>query len=267
VSAAAGELLAAARLARGRFRGRAALTRSAEAGDLASLGELCERLGIPLPERGWGRAETWRRAHAPVTAPRHPAPRVASRGERPWGRAPRAVWGPDGLRTLAAIGAAVDAAVEIAAQRDRAERRREVERLRGARRDARRGIPQPAQSGRILRLHRRNQIEAAARAAGLRTALHGHEDTVVLVPEGEEDATSDSESVWSSQAGMSAAYCRQAYTVTQSCHTWRLAGAPWAHDGRVYLSEGVRVRNGRGTHLVVERLEEGRGGRLVWRRS
>ncbi len=230
------ELLAAAKLTPGRFRGRAELTRSADSGDLVALGKLCERLGVPAPERNWARNEVWRRAHY----------------------APR----PTREEYLAARYAV------------------DIRRLRAARAADREGIPAPAKPGRIARMARERRqkrerarllplIEAARREAGLRTATHGHGDRIVFVAPGHERAESSSDVVSSEAAGMGRAYCRVAHTVTQSEHVWHLpeGAEPYARDGYVYLSESVRVRRGRGTHLVTERLVTGRGGRLVWRRS
>lgn len=237
-------LLAAVRLTRGRFKGRAALERMAEGGDFAALDELCERLGIPLPEQHWGRNELWRWAHAPVRL---------SREEH-----------------LAALTTSSYTA---------ADDYHAIRRLRRARHADRVGVPAPAEVGRIARLARERREErerarvlpllvAARNAAGLRTATHVHEDNVQVLPAGETPrATSVSDTVWSSDAGMSNAYCKKAFRVATSRHVWALPYGcePVARGGYVYLSESVRVRSGRGTSLVVEHLTASRArGRLVW---
>jgi len=106
-------------------------------------------------------------------------------------------------------------------------------------------------------------VMAAYRAAGLRRAAHAHEITVRVVACGEERASSDSGSVDASKAGLSKAYCRQAYRVATSAHTLHASvmildpevvalnkGAP---RGALYLRADLRVVQSRGTALRVER--------------
>jgi len=59
---------------RGRFAGRAELTRAAQVGNAAALVALETRLGIATPGAAWVAAEEWRRAHAASLAPRVPGP-------------------------------------------------------------------------------------------------------------------------------------------------------------------------------------------------
>jgi hypothetical protein len=219
-------LLAACRLVRKRFAGRADLTRRAERGELAALGELAERLGVELPEPNWAAAEQWRRDHAPV-------PELSEGTER--------------------------GAAEL--------------RLQLARRKAR--PAPPPEPGRIARLaaekrhnaevsRLRKLVEKASEAADLRTATHGHTVRIdLLAEEARPSAYGRTSKAWPDQVGLPKSYH---YPVTTSTHVFRLpwGAEPFEADGYVYLDESTRVRSGRGTDLVVERLTAG-ARKILWR--
>jgi len=103
--------------------------------------------------------------------------------------------------------------------------------------------------------------------ANFREASHAHEWTVDVVPRGEESATSTADQISARSAGMSNAYCKKAFTVASSNHKWRVSpamlGLPHG-TGVVYLTPTRRVRQGRGTLLVEERLVAGATGKLKW---
>lgn len=102
---------------------------------------------------------------------------------------------------------------------------------------------------------RRNEVQKATVDAGIRAATHAHVVRVLEVAHGLEDAHSVSDTIWARDAGLPKAYQRQAWRVARSRHTWAVGPYPVrAEDGYVYLAPMVRVRNGRGTSLVVETL-------------
>jgi len=333
------DLLAAARLMSGRFRGRAKLTAAAERGSIDALVSLCDRLSVSHPPAAHLRYE---RDHAPVGdwAPVLRADRVCAEIDRinaelvSAAKTLRETWyGPSAVPTLGtakdaamrarldAVAAAAHGAVpedmrceikfrrghyssDLTAERvgttcydahlARAARRR----LAAARADARaptitttlrqrldarraaqaeavragecaiRAIVALATAPEAARLY--DAVTTACARAGVRTATHSHEHTIVVLDAGAEPhATSMSGSEWASEVGLSAAYCRAAYRVATSEHVWHLphGASPSVAQGRVYLSDTVRVRNGRGTSLVTECLVAGRGARLAWRAS
>lgn len=107
-------------------------------------------------------------------------------------------------------------------------------------------------------------LRRALERAEFRAATHRHETVVRLVEEGAESASSSTTSVRPTTLGLPQAYAKVAYWVTTSLHEWqvstRILGAPSAGRGVVYLSRELRVRQGRGTSLVVERRRGPRGG-------
>lgn len=112
-------------------------------------------------------------------------------------------------------------------------------------------------SGNVTLRAIRRELRRLYHLAKFRTAAHCHEATLEV---GEPGASSDSGSIPSSQAGMSSAYCRQAYRVATSVHRLsadaRIFATPRADrvgSGWIRLSPEILVRQGRGTSLVVER--------------
>jgi hypothetical protein len=105
------------------------------------------------------------------------------------------------------------------------------------------------------------RFREALAAAGIRATTHGHEDVFVSVPVGAEGAISETSTIWPNQLGLPNSY---KYPVTCSTHTWLISPAVLRPEvralnarcpsGIVYLSATVRVRQGRGTSLVVETL-------------
>lgn len=121
---------------------------------------------------------------------------------------------------------------------------------------------------RAVERHALRVAERRYQRAGFRSAAHAHNVEVRL---GAPDARSSSCAVSSYSAGMSKAYCRKQFTVTESTHTLTVDAsllsvpAPAKGSRELLLSPTVRVRQGRGTALVVERLTVGPTGRLGWR--
>lgn len=137
-----------------------------------------------------------------------------------------------------------------------------IRRLREER-AARRSVSDPLaarQPGHYRRRAIQRRLRAALRVAGLRTTRHGHDTVVHVVAAGEEGATSTTLYASPQSLGLPRAYARVAYRVACSLHEWRvserLLAAPPSERGFVYLAPDVRVRNGRGTSLVVERLRQ-----------
>lgn len=99
------------------------------------------------------------------------------------------------------------------------------------------------------------------RRMGFRTATHMHETHVLLVERGQERASSTNGTVSSRTAGKCNAYAKKAFYVATSEHEYRISADFWrvpkgerALAGKLYLSPTVRVRQGRGASLVMERL-------------
>lgn len=114
--------------------------------------------------------------------------------------------------------------------------------------------------GNVLERALRRRFRAMLREAGFRAAAHSHRQSIVLTAPGAETASSASGSEWASNVGMSAAYCKAAYRVATSRHSWVISTALWdvpaderAGRGWVRLSRELVVRQGRGTSLVCER--------------
>ncbi len=110
----------------------------------------------------------------------------------------------------------------------------------------------------------RAAFHAALRTASFRECTNGHETTLHLVDVGHEGAEGGADRVSARSAGMSHAYCRKAYTVSVSEHTFKVSRAFWAipkaeraAHGLLYLSPELRVKQGRGAALVVQRAPKG----------
>lgn len=139
--------------------------------------------------------------------------------------------------------------------------------LREARRTARLADPLARrQPGRAVRALAWRRAEAARKVAGFRVAAHGHTDRMASVEPGDEYAEAEVTHVRPTEAGLPSSY---GYRVAQSTHTWwvstRILDVPVdAHrPGVLYLAPDVRVRQGRGTTLRVERLRRD-GARSTW---
>jgi len=139
----------------------------------------------------------------------------------------------------------------------------ELERLRHTREEYRskRDVLAERPQGNVLKRATLLAFRRALDEAGFRTAAHVHETIIHFVPAGEEGAKSTSRDVWASEAGLPAAYQRKAYRVVASKHVWSVspeilkvpAGRRW--DWKyLWLTPSLRVRQGRGTSLVEERI-------------
>jgi len=113
----------------------------------------------------------------------------------------------------------------------------------------------------------RAAIEAARAiigAARFRTAMHDHETVVRFAEPGEKPgARSSTLSLSAKDAGLCRAYQKKAPFVTASRHEWVVDNAPLVlaecrQGVCVLIGETIRVRQGRGTALVCERLIDGR---------
>jgi hypothetical protein len=249
--------LAACSLVRTRFLGRADLERQA-ASDIVALARLEVRLGLAdesaLLEAERAKAQTylehnadWSRVARTLLALPVPAREVEA--ARRYATATKSEFG----RTDSDV-------CRHAAPRACAE----IDSKRAARNAAREIVDPIAQrpSHYAARRSARKHLQALLKGSGFRTATHDHKTVINGAASGEERAVSESETEWASEAGMSNAYCKKAYRVAYSRHTWFVSTAilsPAVRElnadaprGVVYLSETVRVRNGRGTSLVTE---------------
>jgi hypothetical protein len=108
------------------------------------------------------------------------------------------------------------------------------------------------------------KLKTALTTAEFRGCRNGHETKIVSVARGSEYARSATFEFSSRSVGMSAAYCRRQWHVTVSEHEigWSTAilGAPVSVPGCLYLTRDLRVRQGRGSSLVMERRRGPRGG-------
>jgi hypothetical protein len=264
--------LAACDIVRTRFAGRADLRRAAEHCTI-TLARLEVRLGL-APESAIADAEWARRteillliaAEAPGTASRC-ATLLLLAGED---REARQYW----ARRLSATAGA-ERGRRLAMRRAAPAEYEAVSALRAQRAAARAVQPRPALSERLRRLPRMRaalvEAERVVDASGLRVATHGHRDRYTPVLRGREGASSDTGSSRPQDVGLGRSYARVAFTVTTSAHCWSVSAAildpevqranAAAGVGIVYLATDTRVRNGRGTSLVVERLT----ARGAWR--
>jgi len=111
--------------------------------------------------------------------------------------------------------------------------------------------------GNVLRRATLIAFRRAFKSAGFRTATHSHQEDIKFVSPGSASVGSESGSIWASEAGLSKSYT--GYRVATSKHVWRVspeilkvpAARRW--DGKhLWLTPNLRVRQGRGTALVVE---------------
>ena len=108
----------------------------------------------------------------------------------------------------------------------------------------------------------RRRAARLIKAAGFRGATHSHSWTIVTVERGQERAVSTTGSVRPQDVGLSNAYARKAFFVTTSEHVWYVSTAILTPDVRalnehaqdmVYLTTELRVVQGRGTSLTMQR--------------
>jgi hypothetical protein len=276
------ERLAACALVRRRWAGRADLTWAARSDELALL-RLERRLGL-IDAAGYAAAveaevdrrllaDLWDEVRCGRSEGRHVAALLLGLCRTP---AQRWYW----ARTAVARGALGRLpSLRLAAQRVEALRRDRQLRAHVAAHDhsvvaCERGIQCPRWQRGLDRLPQAQRALAEARrvldAARLRRAIHDHTDTIRYVTEGREGAEASTEQVRPSSLGLPRAYARQGYWVTSSAHSWcvsrailspEVRGANAAQREYVYLAPDVRVRSGRGTALVIERLT----ARGAWR--
>lgn len=98
--------------------------------------------------------------------------------------------------------------------------------------------------------------------ASFRTATHSHKTTIDIVEPGNEYAESVIGSVHPSKVGLPNAYCRVGFRVSTSHHIFSISvnlfcalKEKHVSKGIIYLSQTVRVRQGRGSSLVCEQLD------------
>jgi hypothetical protein len=246
------ERLVACSLVRTRFRGRAELERAAKRDPIA-LARLEVRLGL-APESAIRDAEDEEIEHhlreCVAIGLSHAARLLAlsRRERRGWAARDRLARGYPVLREI------WERAEEL--RQERRERRSGDELARR----------RPGNVARRVAVRRAEELYLFARFRG---ATHGHEWGVQVVERGEEGASSSTDQVHPQEVGLPAAYARKGYWVTQSEHTIRVSteilclDREWLRDqagqGLLYLRHDLRVVQGRGTALRVERLGP-RGG-------
>jgi hypothetical protein len=123
-------------------------------------------------------------------------------------------------------------------------------------------IHDPILNRRINNVPRRATLRAfraALETADFRTATHSHNCLIDYVDPGHESASSSTGSMRSEDAGLSKAYCRQAWSVTTSTHRFMVSTAFFAipsseraGSGWIRLSPTYTVRQSRGTALRTE---------------
>jgi len=106
---------------------------------------------------------------------------------------------------------------------------------------------------------RKVAFERALAVARFRSSTHGAETKIKLVGRGQEGATSTTTKTSPQKVGLPNAYSRKAFFVVCSSHEFRVSAAFWSvadrvEPGVVWLTPELRVRQGRGTSLVVERV-------------
>jgi hypothetical protein len=277
----------AALLAKGRFVGRADLERAAGAlpnghplyvarADVA-LADLRRRVGLTTDD-GEVVAAARILSDLDLAGHRRNAPALVDDllslpHDRRWARVMRAL--PDSklpYRYSADLDALYTAAEQVAILVDPAAYARRKG-LRASRKVAREGdalaTRRPEHAVRVIAKRRLRELIGA-----FRTSTHGAETHVSSVEPGEEGAKSSTESVAPRDVGLSNAYSRVAYSVTTSSHEWRVSRAILSAEvralndaaprGVVYLRVDLRVRQGRGTSLVVEHRVVGASGRGSW---
>lgn len=256
------ERLAACALIRTRFRGRAEMEREAMRGDEEALIALEQRLGLLTDDEA---------ACARLrTIAQQKYEQAANRLAATWLLAlPTA----DRVR-CAAIGYARGIVSDRVARAVAPDRVAQIDALRAERATRKAPVPRLKLKQRLCRLPVAQAALAEARRvikqAGLHRAKHDHEDHYTYVFEGREWATSLADRVRPRDVGLPNAYARKGFWVAVSRHCWQISRAILlpevraANDAQrdyVYLAPDVRVRSGRGTALVVERLT----ARGAWR--
>lgn len=253
--------LAACSLVRTRFVGRAQLEREARASWVAIV-RLEHRLGLATDadleeaERLDGEEQYRRRYSSPggerqetdrvLSLPRSERIRQAMTGELDRARA--SVWFPAQPSCAPML-----APIEYRRRQERAQRAAEhVDPL---------ATRSPGHARRTIAVRRAEEIVCAAR---FRTATHGHERSFSAVEPGHETAKSLTDSVRPSSVGLPNAYAKKGFFVITSEHRWSVSVAilspevralnAAAPEGVVWLSTTCRVRQGRGTSLVCERV-------------
>jgi hypothetical protein len=256
--------LSLCQLVRTRFRGRKTLEVEAQSGSELALAELEVRLGLAdearLDEtRLWVAARRWRGSPELIgyllcpddhRARRAMAARRYATAEEP----ERLLASP---RVVIARALAPDECLDIDAKRAERARRREL-------RDKLAKRPPRYAERAIIKQRAREAYDRAK----LRAATHDHTIAIKIVEPGDEGARSSTHQVRPGTVGLPAAYARKGYWVTTSEHVIRASRAildpvvqALTELGYLYLTRDVRVRNGRGTTLVVERRTE----RGAWR--
>lgn len=112
----------------------------------------------------------------------------------------------------------------------------------------------------IITARRAKELVAAA---GFREATHRHSTTVQVCDRGSESASSSTDRARPADVGLGKSYQNAAFWVTTSSHTWHVSAAILSPEvralnasaprGVVYLRPDLRVVQGRGTALKVER--------------
>jgi len=123
-------------------------------------------------------------------------------------------------------------------------------------------IHDPILNRRINNVARRATLQAfraALETAGFRTAKHSHNCLIDFVELGHESASSSTGKMPSANAGLSNAYCRQAWSVTTSTHRFAVSRALFstpavsrAGSGWIRISQTCTVHQSRGTALRIE---------------
>lgn len=143
----------------------------------------------------------------------------------------------------------------------------DIEKRRGELQERRGAVPEDPverrRPGNVAERYPRLALEAALRQAGFRTATHDHKTTISVVQPGEEGVRT--ESGHTKPTWMSSAYQKKAFKVATSRHHWkvstRIGRVRKKWDGKyLWLTPTLRVRQGRGTSLVVERHHDDPGG-------
>ena len=249
-----------------RFAGRAPLRRVAEHDDVA-LVRLEHALGLASIDDVVAAVRAARLdalRSAPAAARAAPVPSVADIEARgcPWAEAQAARLYARS-EDLAQRAAAARIAPALCAAIDRTRAQRHAARAAADELAARR----PGHAADVIA---RRRAKEAIDLAGFRRAYHQHTRIIRGVALEHEGATSTTGSVRPRDVGLPAAYAERAAFVATSRHEWRVSAAilaphvrvlnAQAPRGIVYLSIAVRVRQGRGTALVLEQRAGARGG-------
>jgi hypothetical protein len=114
----------------------------------------------------------------------------------------------------------------------------------------------------MLRRYAAMIAERLISKADFRTATHSHEVEIAIVEPGREGASSSTAQARPSDVGLPNAYAKQGFFVTTSTHSYSISidaildpvVRQATTRGHLYLRPDLRVVQGRGTSLVVERL-------------